>query len=180
MPNATALPTEIAELTLQLRRRGVEDVIDSTNLTRALYSSDASVYRVVPLAVARPRTVEELVTVLDTARSLRMPVTTRGAGTSCAGNAVGPGLVVDVARHLNTIHHVDGDSRSAVVDPGVVQASLQQAAAPYGGLETAEGRKAAGAIDTRKFRHAGPKPQSREAALVMLADGVEAARDIHG
>jgi putative nucleotidyltransferase with HDIG domain len=51
----------------------------------------------------------------------------------------------------------------------------EQAAAPYGGVETAEGRKAAGAIDTRKYRHAGPKPQSREAALIMLADGVEAA-----
>jgi hypothetical protein len=49
------------------------------------------------------------------------------------------------------------------------------AAAPFGGLETAEGRKAADAVDERKFRHAGPKPQSREAALIMLADGVEAS-----
>jgi putative nucleotidyltransferase with HDIG domain len=51
----------------------------------------------------------------------------------------------------------------------------EQAAEPYGGLETTEGRKAAGAIVIRKFRHAGPKPQSREAALIMLADGVEAS-----
>jgi cyclic-di-AMP phosphodiesterase PgpH len=48
-------------------------------------------------------------------------------------------------------------------------------AAPHGGLETAEGRKAADAVDVRKFRHAGPKPQSREAAIIMLADSVEAA-----
>jgi putative nucleotidyltransferase with HDIG domain len=51
----------------------------------------------------------------------------------------------------------------------------EQAAAPAGGQETAEGRKAAAAVDTRRFRHAGPKPQSREAALIMLADGVEAS-----
>jgi membrane-associated HD superfamily phosphohydrolase len=51
----------------------------------------------------------------------------------------------------------------------------EQAAAPFGGPETGEGRKAAEAVDARKFRHAGPKPQSREAALIMLADGVEAA-----
>ena len=51
----------------------------------------------------------------------------------------------------------------------------EKAAAPYGGMETAEGRKAANEVDIRKFRHAGPKPQSREAALIMLADGVEAA-----
>ena len=51
----------------------------------------------------------------------------------------------------------------------------ERAAEPYGGILTAAGEKAAGAIDERKFRHAGPKPQTREAALIMLADGVEAS-----
>ena len=49
------------------------------------------------------------------------------------------------------------------------------AAAPYGGLETAEGRKAADGVDIRRFRHGGPKPQTREAAIIMLADSVEAS-----
>ncbi len=49
------------------------------------------------------------------------------------------------------------------------------AAAPFGGLETAEGQKAADAVETGKFRHGGPKPQSREAAIIMLADSVEAS-----
>jgi cyclic-di-AMP phosphodiesterase PgpH len=51
----------------------------------------------------------------------------------------------------------------------------EEAAAPYGGVETAEGRKAADAVDQRTYRHNGPKPQTREAALLMLADGVEAS-----
>ncbi|HSL97939.1 MAG TPA: HDIG domain-containing protein [Candidatus Deferrimicrobiaceae bacterium] len=51
----------------------------------------------------------------------------------------------------------------------------EEAAASLGGLATEEGRKAADAVDQRKFRHVGPKPQSREAALLMLADGVEAS-----
>ncbi|MFN8630667.1 MAG: HDIG domain-containing protein [Chloroflexota bacterium] len=51
----------------------------------------------------------------------------------------------------------------------------EEAAAPFGGLETAEGKKAAEAVDARKFRHGGPKPQSREAAIIMLADSVEAS-----
>ncbi|HEY5436343.1 MAG TPA: HDIG domain-containing metalloprotein [Candidatus Limnocylindrales bacterium] len=51
----------------------------------------------------------------------------------------------------------------------------ESAAAPYGGLDTADGRKAAEAVDVRKFRHGGPKPQSREAAIIMLADSVEAS-----
>ena len=51
----------------------------------------------------------------------------------------------------------------------------EEAALPYGGIETVEGRRAAETIDPRRFRHVGPKPQSREAALLMLADGVEAS-----
>jgi len=51
----------------------------------------------------------------------------------------------------------------------------EEAAAPFGGLDTAVGRAAADAVDERRFRHAGPKPQSREAAILMLADGVEAS-----
>ncbi len=51
----------------------------------------------------------------------------------------------------------------------------EAAAAPYGGLQTAQGKAAADAVDKGKFRHAGPKPQSREAAVLMLADGVEAS-----
>lgn len=51
----------------------------------------------------------------------------------------------------------------------------ERAAEPFGGVKTSEGAKAAAAIDERRFRHAGPKPQTREAALIMLADGVEAS-----
>ena len=51
----------------------------------------------------------------------------------------------------------------------------EQAAEPYGGLGTVDGAKAAAAVDERRFRHIGPKPQTREAALIMLADGVEAS-----
>ena len=50
-----------------------------------------------------------------------------------------------------------------------------RAAAPFGGVSGEEGRKAADSVDARRFRHSGPKPQSREAALIMLADGVEAS-----
>ena len=138
MPNAVSLPNPVAELPevgdlrAQLRRRGVAHTLDSSKLTRAMYSSDASVYRVVPQAVAYPRSVDETVAVLDAARAVGMPVTTRGAGTSCAGNAVGPGLVLDTARHLTTITALDPDARTATVEPGVVQSSLQVAAAPYG------------------------------------------------
>jgi FAD/FMN-containing dehydrogenase/Fe-S oxidoreductase len=132
MAKTVALSPEVTELAAQLRRRGVADVLDATDLTRALYSSDASLYRVVPQAVVQPRTIEETAVVLEAARIVGMPVTTRGAGTSCAGNAVGPGLILDTSRHLNNILDIDPEAQTARVQPGVVQSRLQLAAAPHG------------------------------------------------
>ncbi|MBA3781486.1 MAG: FAD-binding oxidoreductase [Nocardioides sp.] len=114
-----------------LRREGVDDVSDST-LTRALYSSDASLYRVIPQVVARPRHVDELAAIMGVARETGVPLTMRGAGTSIAGNAVGSGIVVDTSRHLHRIVSIDPEQRTAVVEPGVVHASLQAAAAGHG------------------------------------------------
>jgi FAD/FMN-containing dehydrogenase/Fe-S oxidoreductase len=114
-----------------LRAAGVTDVDDS-GLARALYSSDASLYRVLPRAVVRPRHADEIVATLDVCRSLGVPLTARGAGTSIAGNAVGPGVVLDTSRHLSRVLDVDAEARTATVEPGVVQAALQTAARPHG------------------------------------------------
>ncbi len=124
----TAAP---ADLVAELRKRGVSDVDDSV-LTRALYSSDASLYRVVPQVVVRPRAPDELDAIRDVAEATGVPITMRGAGTSIAGNAVGPGIVVDTLKHLNRVVSIDPAARTAVVQPGVVHADLQRAAAPYG------------------------------------------------
>ncbi|MGH3361543.1 MAG: FAD-binding oxidoreductase, partial [Nocardioides sp.] len=119
------------DLVAELQRRGVTDVDDSV-LARALYSSDASLYRVVPQVVARPRDADELLAVLDASRALGVPLTMRGAGTSIAGNAVGPGIVVDTVRHLDRLLSLDPEARTAVVQPGVVHAVLQREAVVHG------------------------------------------------
>ena len=120
-----------ADVVEALRRHGVGDVDDSS-LARALYSTDASLYRVVPQVVVRPRHGDELEAVLAAARETGVPVTPRGAGTSIAGNAVGAGIVVDLSAHLNRVHEVDVEAGRATVDPGVVHAALQTAAGPHG------------------------------------------------
>ncbi|MGA8047143.1 MAG: FAD-binding and (Fe-S)-binding domain-containing protein [Dermatophilaceae bacterium] len=108
-----------------LRARGVADVrIDRT--LRSAYSSDASLYRLEPLAIARPREVDEIPAILAACRDLGVSVTARGGGTSIAGNAVGTGVVVDCSRHLTRILAVDDEARTATVEPGVVHASLQR------------------------------------------------------
>lgn len=127
----TSSDPAVSDLVEELRRRDVSDVDDST-LTRALYSSDASLYRVVPQVVVRPRHRDELLALVDAAHATGAPLTMRGAGTSIAGNAVGTGIVVDTLRHLNQVVSIDPEARTAVVQPGVVHADLQRAAAPYG------------------------------------------------
>jgi len=64
--------------------------------------------------------------------SAGLPVVVRGGGTSVAGNSIGDGVVLDLSRHFNRVLSVDPESRTAVVQPGVVQAKLQSAAAPLG------------------------------------------------
>jgi FAD/FMN-containing dehydrogenase/Fe-S oxidoreductase len=119
------------ELAAALRRAGIDDVDDS-GLALALYSSDASLYRVHPRAVVRPRDVDEVLATLAVCRELGVPLTARGAGTSIAGNAVGTGVVLDTSRHLNRVRSIDPEARTAVVEPGLVQAALQTAARPHG------------------------------------------------
>jgi FAD/FMN-containing dehydrogenase len=104
----------MSELVEALRRAGVPEVDDS-RLRRSLYSSDASIYRVEPRAVVTPRHPDEVLATLAVCRDLAVPVTMRGAGTSIAGNAVGPGVVVDVSAHLNRVLDVDPDAGTALV-----------------------------------------------------------------
>lgn len=139
-PGQKAIGSLVDEL-----RRAIDGEVDDSSLARALYSSDAANYRVVPGAVVLPRTREALIDAVDAARRHGVPVTLRGGGTSMAGNAVGPGLVIDTSRHLHRILAIDPVARTAVVEPGVVLSDLQAACAPHGlrfGPDPASGTRA--------------------------------------
>ncbi|WP_457972371.1 FAD-binding and (Fe-S)-binding domain-containing protein [Arthrobacter sp. D1-17] len=90
------------------------------------YSYDASNYRVAPLAVVFPRTVEDVVSTVAACRETATPLIGRGGGTSMAGNAMGPGIVLDFSRHMNGIHSLDEAAGTVAVDPGVVLAVLSR------------------------------------------------------
>ena len=120
-----------AEVARDLRSRGVSEV-DTAPRRLAEYSSDASLYRVLPAAVVFPRAAEEIAVILRTCCDHGVPLTMRGAGTSIAGNAVGPGVVLDASRYLTRIIAVDPHAQTATVEPGVVLDDLQRAAARHG------------------------------------------------
>jgi FAD/FMN-containing dehydrogenase/Fe-S oxidoreductase len=119
------------DLAAALRGAGLSGVDDSAR-RRAEYSTDASNYRVVPSVVAFPRHVEEAAAALHVATQFGVPVTSRGGGTSTAGNSVGPGIVLDFSRHLNRVLSVDPEARTAVVEPGAILDDITAAAAGHG------------------------------------------------
>ncbi|MGD9621739.1 MAG: FAD-binding and (Fe-S)-binding domain-containing protein [Mycolicibacterium sp.] len=131
MTHTSAASVPAADVVAALRRAGIAD-IDASTRRRAEYSSDASLYRVVPEVVVFPRHPDEIGAIVEVGRAERVPITARGAGTSIAGNAVGPGIVVDFSRHLNRVGSIDPESATATVQPGVILDDLQRAAAPYG------------------------------------------------
>ncbi|MER5182319.1 FAD-binding and (Fe-S)-binding domain-containing protein [Streptomyces sp. NPDC002896] len=96
------------------------------------YAYDASNYRVPPRAVAFPRTADDVCAVLRACREAGVPVTARGGGTSMAGNAVGPGVVLDFSRHMNRILDIDPEARTARVESGVVLDALRDVAGEHG------------------------------------------------
>jgi FAD/FMN-containing dehydrogenase/Fe-S oxidoreductase len=108
----------------------VEILTDAATL--ALYTTDASNYRHVPRGVVLPETVDDVVAAVAAARARDLPVIARGGGTSVAGNACGPGLVIDTSRHVGGVLSLDPDARLARVLPGTVLDDLQALAAPHG------------------------------------------------
>lgn len=129
-----AAPTDLrarADVVAALRSE-VRGRVDDSTRRRAEYSTDASNYRVVPQVVVFPVDTDDVQAALAVAREAGVPITSRGGGTSVAGNAVGTGVVLDFSRHVNRIIDLDPEARTARIEPGVVMATLQKAAAPHG------------------------------------------------
>jgi FAD/FMN-containing dehydrogenase/Fe-S oxidoreductase len=114
-----------------LRDAGLEDV-QADRTTRAAHSSDASLYRQVPRLVAFPRTAADVTAAVQVSLATGIPITARGAGTSVAGNACGPGILLEFRRHMNQVLEVDSHSQTALVQPGVVHAELQASVSAFG------------------------------------------------
>ena len=102
------------------------------NLTRQLHATDASIYQVVPQAVAFPHGAAQTAAVIRAAADAGIPVAPRGAGTGLTGGALGEGLVLDLARHNREISALDLEKRTVSVGPGVVLDQLNAFLKPHG------------------------------------------------
>ncbi|MFI7699606.1 FAD-binding and (Fe-S)-binding domain-containing protein [Nonomuraea sp. NPDC049480] len=148
---------------------------------RAQYAYDASNYRVPPLAVSFPRSAGDVRAVVRACHELGIPVTARGGGTSMAGNAVGPGVVLDFSRHMRRVLDLDPRTRTARVEAGVVLDDLRALAAreglTFGPDPSSHSRCTLGgmigndACGNRSVRH-GRTSAHVESLEIVTADGV--------
>ncbi len=95
-------------------------------LSRSLYSSGASLYRIKPLAIVQPKSTDDLVKTIKFAREHKIPITARGGGTSRTGNELGTGILIDFCKYLNQIIEFNPEEKWVRIQPGIVQADLNR------------------------------------------------------
>jgi FAD/FMN-containing dehydrogenase/Fe-S oxidoreductase len=122
---------DVVSLARALKYR-IEGEVRFDEGSRALYATDASNYRQVPLGVVVPRTAEDVCAAIDVCRDHGAPIVNRGGGTSLSGQTCNVAVVIDMSKHLNRITWLDADRRVAQVEPGVVLDDVRDAAEKFG------------------------------------------------
>lgn len=116
-----------------------------SDLTRKIYATDASVYEVKPLAVAKPASAKDIKRLIQFAEKHRTSIIPRGAGTSLAGQVVGEGIVMEVGAPLSKIVQLNKKEKSAWIEPGIIRDDLNKQMEPSGlffGPETSTANRA--------------------------------------
>jgi FAD/FMN-containing dehydrogenase/Fe-S oxidoreductase len=131
MPSNDLIHREAQELASRLQKT-VQGEVRFDDGSRALYSTDASNYRQVPIGVVIPRELDEVRATVELCRSFGAPILPRGGGTSLAGQCCNVAVVIDFSKYLNQIIEIDSDNRLARVQPGVVCDTLRNAAEKHG------------------------------------------------
>ena len=96
--------------------------------SRAMYSTDASNYRQVPIGVVIPRSIEDVIQTIEVARRFGAPILSRGGGTSLAGQCCNVAVVLDMSKYMRAILELDPGKKIARVQPGIVLDDLRNAA----------------------------------------------------
>lgn len=126
----TAFTGDTAAFAAELRRRIDGDVCFDDG-SRALYATDSSNYREVPIGVVRPRNIGDVIETVATARRFGAPILARGGGTSLAGQCCNVAIVIDTSRYFNAFLGIDPQKRLATARPGIVLDNFRAHAKPH-------------------------------------------------
>ncbi|GCD77183.1 oxidoreductase [Thermaurantimonas aggregans] len=121
-----------SDFNIELLSRGFKGEVYDDILRRALYATDASIYKEYPLAVVYPRDEQDVKILVDTCREKSISIIPRTAGTSLAGQCVGSGVVADMSKYMTRVLHLDLKNGIVKVQPGVIRDSLNEMLKPYG------------------------------------------------
>src|SRR6184192_4373104 len=130
MPRNTPAPPYADELERKLRKT-IRGDVRFDNGSRALYATDASNYRQVPIAVVIPRDADDVIATVSICREHGAPVLCRGGGTSLAGQCCNVAVVLDFSKYMSKIVELDPERRIARVQPGIVLDHLRNAAEKF-------------------------------------------------
>jgi FAD/FMN-containing dehydrogenase/Fe-S oxidoreductase len=122
--------SDLKELELELRKR-IRGEVSFNKVTLGIYATDASIYQIKPLALALPRDEEDVRAIVKTAYDYNVSILPRGAGTSLAGQAVSPSLIIDFTKYMNRILEVNVKERWVRVQPGIVLDELNAVLTKY-------------------------------------------------
>lgn len=126
-------------------RSSIQGDVHFDEITRQVYSVDASIFEILPLGIVIPKNQEDLKKIVDIAAHYHIPITVRGAATGITGGCLGQGLIIDVSKYLNRILKVNLEEGYVICEPGVIQDDLNQALSPFGyrlGPDTSTGNRA--------------------------------------
>ena len=108
----------------------IEGEFLSDNFSRGRYSTDASIYQLMPVGVVVPKSINDVEATIKIAREEGLPVLPRGSGTSQNGQAIGEALLIDTTRHLNQVIDFDAEKNTVCVEPGLVPVSYTHLTLP--------------------------------------------------
>jgi FAD/FMN-containing dehydrogenase len=113
-------------------RKNVRGEVRFGDADRALYSTDSSNYRQVPIGVVVPRDRSDVITTVEVCRKFGAPITCRGGGTSLAGQCCNVAVIIDFTKYMNRVIEIDPSEKLARVEPGLVLDDLQKALKKHG------------------------------------------------
>ncbi len=122
---------DIQRVVRELRQR-ITGEVRFDEMTRLLYSTDASIYQIVPLGVVIPKTVDDVIATVQIAAEHNIPILPRGSGTSLGGQTVGRAIVIDCSKYMNQILELNTDGGWVRVQPGVILDELNATLKPHG------------------------------------------------
>ncbi len=115
-------------------KRSIKGEVRFDKGTRALYATDASNYRQVPIGVVIPKTEDDIIQIINICRKYKAPLLSRGGGTSLAGQCCNVAVVMDMSKYFNKIYWIDGEKKLVSVQPGIVLDEVRDATTKQVGL----------------------------------------------